>query len=45
MGLKLNNVKKKYGEKTVVDGISFEMNKPRSVWATWYKWCWKNYNN
>lgn len=28
MGLKLENVKKAYGEKTVVDNISFEMDKP-----------------
>ena len=28
MGLKLENVKKTYGEKTVVDGISLELSKP-----------------
>lgn len=28
MGLKLENVKKSYAEKTVVDNISLEMNKP-----------------
>lgn len=28
MGLKLENVKKNYGEKTVVDEITFELNKP-----------------
>ena len=45
MGLKLSNVRKKYGEKIVVDDISFEMNRQRCIWITWYKWCWKNYNN
>lgn len=34
MGLKLENVKKNYGEKIVVDGVSFEMNKPRRFWFT-----------
>lgn len=28
MGLKLENVKKSYAKKTVVDNISLEMNKP-----------------
>jgi ABC-2 type transport system ATP-binding protein len=28
MGLKLENVKKTYGEKTVVDGISLELKEP-----------------
>lgn len=28
MGLKLENVKKTYGEKTVVDGITLELSKP-----------------
>ena len=32
MGLKLKDVKKSYGEKTVVDNVSFEMPKPRSFW-------------
>lgn len=45
MGLKLSNVRKKYGEKTVVDGVSLEMNKPRCIRTSWHKWCWKDYNN
>lgn len=32
MGLVLKDVKKSYGEKTVVDNISLEMNKPRCIW-------------
>lgn len=28
MGLKLENVKKTYGEKTVVDGVSLELSNP-----------------
>ena len=39
MGLKLENVKKNYGEKTVVDGITFELDKPRSIWIIGNKWC------
>lgn len=34
MGLKLKDVKKNYGEKTVVDKVSFEMDKPRCFWLT-----------
>lgn len=34
MGLKLENVKKNYGEKTVVNNVSFEMDKPRRFWFT-----------
>lgn len=34
MGLKLESVMKNYGEKTVVNNISFEMDKPRSFWIT-----------
>lgn len=34
MGLKLENVVKKYGEKTVVDNISLEIEKPRCIRAT-----------
>lgn len=34
MGLKLNNVKKNYGDKTVVNNVSFEMDKPRCFWIT-----------
>lgn len=31
MGLKLENVKKMYGEKIAVEGITLEMNKPRRI--------------
>ena len=31
MGLKLENVKKMYGEKVAVEGITLEMNKPRRI--------------
>ena len=34
MGLKLSNVKKNYTDKTAVNGISFEMDKPRRIWLT-----------
>jgi len=45
MGLKLENVKKFYTDKTAVDGITFEMNKPRCIWAFRNKWSRKNNNN
>ena len=34
MGLKLENVKKMYGEKVAVEGITLEMDKPRCIWIT-----------
>lgn len=34
MGLKLENVKKNYGEKVAVEGITLEMDKPRCIWTT-----------
>lgn len=34
MGLKLSNVKKNYGQKIVVNNVSFEMDKPRCFWIT-----------
>lgn len=45
MGLKLSNVEKRYGEKTVVDKVTFEMNKPRCIWTFRNKWSRKNDNN
>jgi len=45
MGLKLSNVKKNYVDKTAVNGVSFEMNKPRCIWAFRNKWSRKNNNN
>lgn len=34
MGLTLNQVKKHYGNKTVVDNLSLQMNQPRCFWIT-----------
>lgn len=34
MGLTLNQVKKHYGNKTVVDNLSLQMNQPRRFWIT-----------
>lgn len=38
MGLKLENVRKSYGEKTVVDGITLNLDKPRCIWTFRHKW-------
>lgn len=36
MGLVVKNVNKSFGDKRVVDNISFELKKPGCVWTTWY---------
>lgn len=45
MGLKLENVSKKFVGKQAVDNISFEVNTPGVFRIAWYKWSRKNNNN
>lgn len=45
MGLEVREITKKFGEKTAVDHLSFEMEGPGGVWSFRNKWSRKDYHN
>lgn len=42
MSLVVQDLSKKYGTRTVVDHLSFEMNRPGCLCTSWNKWSRKN---
>lgn len=42
VAIHIENVVKKYENQTVIDGLSLEIKKRRTVYSSWPFWLWKN---
>ena len=45
MGLTVENLTKRFGEKTAIHHLNFVMEEPGSIWTAGNQWCRENHNH